>query len=87
MHGSNREIEAWSMGLALGVLMIFAIYLPLLSPPQCPLTYTQDQIDSANCIVGANIGAGLLRLLGILVTFVTGAGLLASVSVRVSRKC
>lgn len=28
----------------------------LLNPPQCPLNYTQEQINASRCIVGANIG-------------------------------
>jgi len=32
----------------------------LFNPPQCPDTYTQQQIDSSRCIVGANIGGPIL---------------------------
>lgn len=28
----------------------------VLNPPQCPVNYTQEQIDASRCIVGANIG-------------------------------
>lgn len=39
------------------VLVLFAFMV--MNPPQCPLNYTQEQVDASNCIVGANIGLGL----------------------------
>ncbi len=48
------------------ILMLTSVWLALtvftftiMNPPQCPDSYTQAQIDSANCIVGANIGLGI----------------------------
>lgn len=33
---------------------------------QCPADYTRQQIESSNCIIGADIGPGLIWLLGLL---------------------
>jgi preprotein translocase subunit YajC len=44
------------------VLFVFTI----LNPARCPHDYTQAQVDSSGCIVGANIGLGLMVLFVIL---------------------
>jgi hypothetical protein len=37
-------------------LPFIGLWFYLLHPPQCPINYTQEQIDASRCIVGANIG-------------------------------
>jgi hypothetical protein len=63
-------ILGWLAGIALAVFG----YL-MLNSPQCPEGVTQAQIDAEGCIVGANVGLGLFKVLlvagatgGILVT-------------------
>lgn len=46
--------------LALVVALVTVVFM---NPPQCPSDYTQAQIDASNCVVGANIGLGLMLLL------------------------
>lgn len=40
--------------------IIFILLFSALNAPQCPESYTQKEIDATGCIVGANIGIGLL---------------------------
>ncbi len=47
-----------------GLVMVLGL-TPLMNPPQCPDSYTQQQVDASNCIIGANIGAGLVAFLAI----------------------
>lgn len=44
-------------------LLVAGFGLVFLNLPQCPASYTQDQVNSANCIIGANIGLGLVFML------------------------
>ena len=72
--------------IVFGLLIIASSYLPLFNPPECPVGYTQEQINSSNCIIGANIGAGMIWLLGLLVLLVGALGLLASLLINFIRK-
>lgn len=45
----------------------------LLNADQCPTGYTQEQIAESGCIVGANIGLGLVMLFGVTLEIVTVA--------------
>lgn len=38
------------------IALLFYLLNPLMNPPQCPLEYTQQQVDASGCIIGANIG-------------------------------
>lgn len=49
-------------GTLVAVLLIVAALL-FMNPEQCPLDYTQAQVDASNCIIGANIGLGLVFML------------------------
>lgn len=51
-------------GTAVALLLVGAGLL-FMNPEQCPPGYTQEQIDASRCIVGANIGLGLVYLLAI----------------------
>ena len=66
-------------GLVVGLLMIVAAFTPPLNPPQCPAHATR-MADGSTCIIGANIGAGLLWLAGIFVACVGGLALLISLA-------
>ena len=48
--------------LAVGLLLVVATYLPMMNPEQCPANVVEP-----GCIVGANIGAALARLAGLLI--------------------
>jgi hypothetical protein len=42
------------------LLMAILTVTVLINNPECPEYYTQAQVDAEGCVVGANIGAGLL---------------------------
>jgi len=63
--GRNRSLIVWSSIwtalVAVGLLMFMVSRFPAMNPPQCP----RDELslpDGSRCIIGANIGAGLLGL-------------------------
>jgi len=77
--GRNRTLIVWSsiwMAIvAVGLLMFMVSRLPAMNPPQCPgneLTLP----DGSRCIIGANIGAGLLWMFSIGLTALAALGLL-----------
>jgi len=67
----------WFAVLVLGLLMVPASSSSFLNPPQCP-SYASRMPDGSPCIIGANIGAGLVWLAGIAVAVVGAIGLLVS---------
>lgn len=67
----------WLAVLVSGLLMVGAVVTPALNPPQCP-SYATRMPDGSHCIIGANIGAGLLWMAGILVMVVGALGLFVS---------
>jgi len=75
--------------VVLGGLIALASFLPFLDPPQCPPHLT-GMPDGGDCIIGANIGRGLVVLLGLAVAAVGGlvlvVSLLASLVKRLRRK-
>ena len=50
--------------VAAGVVVSAAL-VRLASADQCPDAFTQAQVDASDCIVGANIGLGLVWLFAI----------------------
>lgn len=82
---SNRTLKVWWVIFAVGVSMVIASYLPLMNPEQCPMHFSQAEVDSSNCIIGANIGAALARLAGITIALIGGLGSLVLLGVRVVR--
>lgn len=56
--------------LIVGVFI--AIYPTLFPSEQCPNSYTQAQVDASGCIVGADIGGGILQIFGTLIIIVSG---------------
>lgn len=79
---SDLTIIIWSAILIIGMLMLGSLYLPAVSPEQCPSNYTQAQVDESNCIIGANIGAGMIWLLGIAATGTGMLGLAIALLIR-----
>lgn len=62
MNSGKKPMRIYSIGTSLA-LVIAVIALVFVNQPQCPDGYTQAQIDAGNCIIGANIGLGLLLML------------------------
>jgi len=62
--------------LAFGILLI--VTTPLLSSDQCPDAYTQAQVDSSSCIIGADIGSGLMIMSGVLMIIAATVALCSS---------
>lgn len=48
-------------GLGLAVLLLAIAFL-FMNPDQCPANYTQAQVDASDCVVGANIGLGIMLI-------------------------
>lgn len=79
--GTDRGIKrhvTWLALLDLGLLMVALVFTPLLNPPQCPDDATRMP-DGSHCIIGANIGAGLLWMAGLLLVVTGTVGLVGSV--------
>ena len=68
-----------SGGLDSGLLMVALVFTPPLNPPQCP-DYATRMPDGSLCIIGANIGAGLLWLAGLLLVVAGAVGLVGSLA-------
>jgi hypothetical protein len=65
-----KPVKAFLFGSGLAVL-IWLAGLIFLNSPQCPSNYTQQQIDASSCVVGANIGLGLVFLTAIVAEVIT----------------
>lgn len=55
MKVNKKYIYTTLLALPVSALLIY-----ILNPPQCPVSYTQEQINTSRCVVGADIGGGLL---------------------------
>lgn len=73
-----RRHLIWAAVGVLGMLLAAMAFTPPLDPPQCP-DHATRMPDGSRCIIGANIGAGLLWLEGMFGAFVGAVGLVASV--------
>ncbi len=60
----SSPIRILAYGTLAATLVAGAGFL-FLNPPECPRGYTQEQVDAAGCIIGANIGLGLILMLAI----------------------
>ena len=67
----------WLALLDSGLLMVAIVFTPLLNPPQCP-DYATRMPDGSYCIIGANIGAGLICMAGIVLVVAGVVGLVGS---------
>ena len=63
MKSSKPYIRATLLALP-----FIGLWFYLLNPPQCPLNYTQEQVDASRCVVGANIGGIPLFIVAAIVT-------------------
>lgn len=71
----KKRIKICAILIVIGLLIIGATFSPFLNPKQCPDSYTQQQVNDSDCIIGANIGAGAMYLLGMGLTVISGLGL------------
>jgi hypothetical protein len=58
----NTKVFIYGTLLALPLLGLLYYFL---NPPQCPLNYTQEQVDASRCIIGANIGGLPLLIISV----------------------
>ena len=83
MSIKNNSMKVW-LGIMLSGAAITGIaYLPFMNPPQCPYEYTQAQIVSSRCIVGVNMGAAFVWMLGVLIFGVGCVGTIVTLIIRV----
>ena len=73
----NKRHLTWLALLDSGLLMVAIVFTPLLNPPQCP-DYATRMPDGSYCIIGANIGAGLLWMAGVVLVVAGALGLVGS---------
>ncbi len=66
-HKDKLRIIISIVVLVVGLLIIGVAFTPPFNPPQCEGNLTTD---NSNCIIGANIGAGLVWLLGMAIAIV-----------------
>ncbi len=57
MKHRPRNLLLLTLGWLIMAILTVAV---LINNPECPEYYTQAQIDAEGCIVGANVGAGIL---------------------------
>lgn len=62
MRQPKTPLRVYIIGTSIALLLA-GIAIVFVNQPQCPESYTQAQVDASNCIIGANIGLGLLLLL------------------------
>ncbi|HSH18012.1 MAG TPA: hypothetical protein VK978_01375 [Candidatus Saccharimonadales bacterium] len=56
---TDNSRRAFLYGTVLAVVVTVLLFSAM-NAPQCPDGYTPEQIKASDCIVGANIGIGLL---------------------------
>lgn len=65
-HQSNTILK-----VATSIWVIFTLlFIYIVTKPQCPSGFTQAEIDNSTCVVGANIGAGIMLPIAGAATFV-----------------
>lgn len=82
-HSHRLPIRIFVIGTAIA-LMIVAVALIYMNPPQCPSL--EEQAYRGTCIVGANIGLGLMIMLAVAIEAMTLAATLAAVLARKFRQ-
>lgn len=65
-----RTVKLFALSTVISVPVLFAMYR-FMDSPQCPFEYTQQQIETSDCIVGANIGLGLFIMLAPIIWVLT----------------
>ncbi len=74
-HKDKIRIIISIVVLIVGLLIIGAAFTPPFNPPQCEGSLTTD---NSNCIIGANIGGGLVWLLGVAIAIAGGIAVATS---------
>jgi hypothetical protein len=69
-----RIFKIFALGTLVALPLTGILYY-WLNPPQCPAHYTQAQIDTSRCIVGANIGGKPVFIFLAVVTWLLSIGL------------
>lgn len=70
-------------GGTLAALGLWVATLLFLNPPQCPYGFTQEQVDASDCIIGANIGIGLVLML---IVVLWGASVIVAVGLEIAAR-
>ena len=73
---NNRLLAFFGGSLAAGLVFVGGPLI-FLYPPQCPMEYTQEQIDSSRCVIGANVIGGFAVLLGLIAWIIATVALAA----------
>ncbi len=61
-------------------LPVIGLLFYLLNPPQCPLNYTQEQVNASRCIIGANIVGVPIFLVAAILTWFASVWLVRNVN-------
>lgn len=69
-HVKKLPVLVFAAGTLVSLLIVGAALI-FMTPEQCPIYYTQAQVDATKCSVGANIVLGLAFMLAIGVWVVT----------------
>ncbi len=80
-----RALGIWGVVVVAGSALFGLSFLPTLNPPQCP-SYVTSMPDGSKCIIGANLGAPLLLVAGLLLMVTGTVGLLIGLVLRSWRK-
>ncbi len=82
--GTSRSILISARLCMAGLALVGATHLAVLNPPQCP-SYATRMPDGSFCIIGANIGTGLLWELGIAMAVLGGLALLVCIAASLAQ--
>jgi len=72
---THKSVKILFAFLVVGIILILVPYV--ISKEQCPASYSQQQISTSDCIVGADIVSGMIWLLGVFVAASAIIGLCA----------
>lgn len=67
-------------------LPFIGLWFYLLNPPQCPLNYTQEQVDASRCIIGANIGGIPIFIVAAALTWIAAVWLVKKMNSKKDSK-
>lgn len=79
---ARSPIRVFAYG-TLAAALVAGAGLLFVNPPECPRGYTQEQVDASDCIIGANIGLGLIVMLAIAIWV---AALASALGLALSRR-
>lgn len=72
----NKTNKVLFVVLIIGILI--SVFPFIFAKEQCPSGYTKQQVDISGCIIGADIGSGMIFMMGIGVIVLSVMGLLGS---------